>query len=419
MAESQSIHKVVVPGLIGNVLEWYDFALYGYFASIISPLFFSHKSPALSMVVTYAVFAIGFIMRPLGALVFGYFGDKYGRKNALASAILLMAIPTTLIGCLPSIKVIGLWAPALLIFFRLLQGLAVGGEFTGSIVYIIEHAPVEKRGFYGSLAMSSAFLGLLCGSMSALIVYHYFPHSIHAWRVPFLLSFLLGGVGLYLRLGMPESPVFEAFIKEAKVVAMPFADIFKYHYKSILKAISLVMLPSCGFYTSFVYLPSYLKQYLNIDFEHSLLANTLTMLVLIVFNPVCGFASDKLGRRPVLMFGAICFMLLMVPTYYLLQMATEPTLYLSLIIFALMVAVSYSIIPAALVEMFPTSVRFSGMSFPYNVANALFGGTAPLMGSALILKTGSLYAPAIYLSFIALVTFIVCLRMQETRGIEL
>lgn len=407
MSTNNNIYRIVIPGLIGNVLEWYDFALYGYFASIISPMFFPAKDLTISTIATFAVFAIGFIMRPLGALLFGYFGDKYGRKNSLSAAILLMAIPTTLIGCLPSYQKIGVSAPLFLILFRLLQGLAVGGEFTGSIVYIIEHSPKKSRAFYGSLAMSSAFVGLLLGSLAALFVHRYFPHSEHAWRVPFLLSLFLGGVGLYLRLGMPESPVFEKFIKQSKAVSLPFIEIFKTHWRTIIKAICLVMLPSCGFYTSFVYLPNYIKRYLGMDIEKALLANTLTMLVLIFFIPVCGLFADRYGRRRVLLTGAFGFMVLMLPGYYFLGYMTTYHLYLSLVIFALLVALSYSTIPVVLVEMFPTSVRFTGMSFPYNVANAAFGGTAPLVSSALIHQTGSLYAPAFYLSGLALITFIV------------
>lgn len=419
MTHGRDVYRIVTPGLIGNVLEWYDFALYGYFAHQIAPLFFPHTEPMLSKIATFAVFAIGFLMRPIGAIVFGHYGDKFGRKNALAAAILLMAIPTTLIGCLPSIHTIGIAAPLLLILFRLLQGLAVGGEFTGSIVYIIEHAPQNRRGFFGSLAMSSAFVGLLIGSLSALVVYHYFPHVSYAWRVPFWFSLLLGAVGLYLRLGMPESPVFEAYQAKQRNKQSPLMEVLLGHKLSVLKAILLVMLPSAGFYLSFVYLPNYLEEHIKITLADALLANTLTMLVIIFCIPIFGMLSDKWGRKPILSIGALCFLCLSPLLYKLMQGGELPAIYLTLMCFAFMVACSYSVIPATLVEMFRTSSRYTGMSLPYNIANALFGGTAPLMATSLIHFTGSLLAPGIYLSLIALVTLLTSFLMRETFSAQL
>jgi len=406
--------SIFLSAISGNILEYYDFTVYAVFSVAIGKSFFPHHSDVAQVLLSLAVFAMGFITRPIGGIIFGYVADKYGRKNALAAAILLMAIPTTLIGCLPSIHTIGIAAPLLLIFFRLLQGLAVGGEFTGSIVYIIEHAPQDRRGFFGSLAMSSAFVGLLIGSLSALVVYHYFPHVSYAWRVPFWFSLLLGGVGLYLRLGMPESPVFNAYHAKQKHQQSPLMEVLQRHKLSVLKAILLVMLPSAGFYLSFVYLPNYLEEHIKITLADALMANTLTMLVIIFCIPVFGVLSDKWGRKPILTVGAVCFLLFSPLLYCLLQGGNLQAVYITLMAFALMVACSYSVIPATLVEMFKTSSRYTGMSLPYNVANALFGGTAPLMATSLIHFSGSLLAPGFYLSLIALVTLLTSFLMQET-----
>ena len=419
MRHMEQVYKIVTPGLIGNVLEWYDFALYGYFAKTLAPLFFPSTEVMLSRLSTFAVFAIGFFMRPLGAIIFGYFGDKYGRKNALACAILLMAIPTTLIGALPTFQQIGLLAPSLLVICRLLQGLAVGGEFTGSIVYIVEHAPQKQRGFYGSLAMSSAFIGLLIGSLSALIVHHYYSDVAYAWRIPFLLSFLLGFVGLYLRLGMPESPIFVAYQHKGKANRSPLADILSRFKLSVIKATLLVMLPSCGFYLSFVYLPSYLEHHLHMLLSRALLANTLTMLVIIFFIPLFGLLSDLFGRKPILRIGSLAFIFLSPLLFVYLPKDGIYSIYFSLITFALMVACSYSAIPAILVEMFETKSRFTGMSLPYNIANALFGGTAPLIATALIHTTGSLISPGLYLSAVGFFTFLTVFFIKETHDSRL
>lgn len=405
----KSIAKIVTPGLIGNVLEWYDFALYGYFAVIISPLFFPSDNPTLSLITTMAVFAIGFIMRPLGAILFGHLGDRFGRKNSLATAILLMAIPTTLIGLLPGYDQIGITAPLLLIGCRLLQGLAVGGEFTGSIVYILEHVSDKKRGFYGSLAMSSAFLGLILGSLAANLVG--LTDIEWAWRIPFLFSIFLGGIGLYLRLGMPESPEFEKFKKEGQIVKSPLKQVIKHHPWQVLSATALVLLPAMGFYLSFVYLPTYLHHFLHVDLEHAQLINTLTMAVVIFAIPCCGLLSDKIGKRHLLLAGSLAFMSLSIPLYVLLDERNTEVIIVTQALFALLVAISYAAIPATLFELFPPQIRFTGLSLPYNLANAFFGGTAPLIATSLIHFTGSLIAPGIYLTLASIITLIAAIKL--------
>lgn len=408
------VYKVIIPGLIGNILEWYDFALYGYFSSIIAPLFFPANNKTSSYIATYSVFAIGFIMRPLGAIIFGFFGDRYGRKNALSTAILLMAIPTTLIGCLPGFEDIGLWAPALLSICRLLQGLAVGGEFTGSIVYIIEHAPKDQRGFFGSLAMASAFIGLLIGSMTSLIVHQYFNEVSYAWRIPFIASLLLGGVGLYLRLGMPESPIFKQFILKHSVNKHPLKTVLSQHYFKLVKAMALVMLPSTGFYLSFIYLPIYIKEFLHLSMVGAMQINTISMVCIIITIPFFGWLSDLKGRKFVLALGGAGFLLFSIPLYALLQVGGIAYIYFCMLSFALFVALSYATIPVVLVEMFPVDIRFTGMSLPYNLANALFGGTAPLVASQLIvLSGGNLFMPGIYLCLLAAITCIVISKMPS------
>lgn len=405
------ITSIVVPGLVGNVLEWYDFALYGYFAVILTPLFFPSENRTLALITTFAVFAIGFIMRPLGAIIFGHLGDRYGRKNSLAAAILLMAIPTTLIGLLPSYQQIGITAPLLLILCRLLQGLAVGGEFTGSIVYILEHVDNSRRGFFGSLAMSSAFVGLLLGSLAANLVN--MSEVEWAWRIPFLISIALGGIGLYLRLGMPESPEFERFKQQGQVVKSPLVTVIKNHPWQILTAIALVMLPSIGFYLSFVYLSTYLHHFLHINLEQAQLINSATMLLVIVALPGFGMLSDKIGTRQMLIAGAIAFLSLSVPLYLLLMEKTSEEIFFAQATFALLVALSYAAIPATLTKLFPATIRYTGLSLPYNLANALFGGTAPLVATSLIHISGSLIAPGIYLSLISLVTLVTAIKLKS------
>lgn len=406
-----SLHRIVLPGLLGNILEWYDFALYGYFAATITPLFFPNDNATLALLTTYAVFAVGFIMRPLGAVIFGYIGDNYGRKTALSSAILLMAIPTTVIGLLPDYHQIGLAAPLLLILCRLLQGLAVGGEFTGSIVYLLEHAPADKGTYYGSLAMASAFFGLLLGSATAAVT-DYFT-APWAWRVPFLFSLFLGVIGLYLRHHMPESPVFAELLADKKAHGITFTHLFNHHLTTMIKAIGLVMLPSTGFYLSFLYLATYLYHFYHIQLPHTLTINTVTLAVIILCCPLIGYSADKIGRYRVLMIGALAFMLLSTPLYYWLGHSTTSAILIAQILFAVMVTLSYAVIPAVLMALFPPALRYTGLSLTYNLANALFGGTSAFVATTLVHYTGVLIMPGVYLSLLAAVTLGVILWQRR------
>ncbi len=419
---SQHFIKVILPGLVGNVLEWYDFAIYGYLAPIISHLFFPTDDKTLSLIVTFAVFAVGFLMRPLGGLLFGYYGDRYGRKNSLAAAVLLMTIPTTLMGCLPTYQHIGITASLLMIACRLLQGLAVGGEFTGSMVYIIEHAPEQRRGFFGGLAMTSPFVGLLLGSaVAALVGWAAGPSQFHSnlWRAPFLASIILGFVGLYLRAKMPQSPIYNKIKQAGLISKRPIREAFQYHRAAMLQATVLVILPSMAFYLSFVYLSTYLHQYFQISLDHALVANSVSMAGIIIVMPFIGWLSDYTGRKPLFIVGALSFALFSLPLYLLLQKPSLTTIVIVQTCFAVLIAISYAAVPATLVELFPTHVRYTALSFPYNLANALVGGTAPLVATSLIKWTGSLLAPAGYLIVIALIVSISATWFKETKNTQL
>ena len=334
--------NIIIPGLIGNILEWYDFSLYGYFASVISSLFFPADNQATALIKTFGVFAVGFLMRPIGAILFGHFGDRYGRKKTLAASVILMALSTVSIGLLPTHAQIGIWAGILLMICRLLQGLAVGGEFSGSIVYIIEHAPTERRGMYGSLTMFSAFAGLLLGSVVGAIVESLTVNTEYAniaWRYPFLFGVVLGFVGLYLRLRMPETPNFIELKKTGQTATKhPLLDSFREHPVDMLKSTLLVFLPAMGFYLCFVYLSSYLTIYLKLPLHTSLIVNSISMAVILLVIPWIGHLSScKVGRKPVLMLGAISICLFSYPLFLLLAKGTFASALMSQIAFAVLI----------------------------------------------------------------------------------
>lgn len=403
--------------MVGNVLEWYDFSLYGYFASVISGLFFPTDNQTTALIKTFGVFAVGFLMRPIGAILFGHFGDRYGRKKTLATSVILMALATVVMGLLPTHDAIGVWAGILLTICRLLQGLAVGGEFSGSMVYIIEHAPHERRGMYGSLAMFSAFAGLLLGSSVGALVETLAGGTTYesmAWRFPFLFGVVLGAIGLYLRLRLPETSSFIKLQEAGGITKYPILDSFREHPIDILKGTLLVFLPAMGFYLCFVYLSSYLFLYLKIPLHTALVINSISMGVILLIIPYIGYLSDKFGRKPILLLGGISVCLFSYPLFILLAKGTFVTVLIAQTTFAILISLCYAAVPATLVEMFPTKIRYTAMSLPYNLSNAIFGGTAPLVATYLIKVTGTILAPSFYLIFSSIVMILVVCCLNES-----
>lgn len=407
-------HKCIIPGIIGNILEWYDFSLYGYLAPIFAKLFFPATDYISSLLATFSVFAAGFLMRPLGAALFGYYGDKYGRKKSLAVAIVLMAIPTTIIGMLPTYASIGIFASVSLTLCRLLQGLAVGGEFSGSIIYITEHSPTDRRGFYGSWAMFSAMTGLLLGSAVGATINRLPAHALESWgfRVPFVIGLLLGVIGLYLRLYMPETPPFLAAQKNDQVLKNPILESLKVAMTPMLKVAGLMFLPSMSFYLLFVYMPSYMAVFMHISLRNALSINTLSMLTIIVLIPWVGLLSDLIGRKPVLYVGATGFLLFSYPLFQLLQQNNFESILFAQECFAILVCFAYAAIPATLLELIETPLRYTAMSFPYNVSSAIFGGTAPLVATYLIAKFNCLLMPSYYLVVASIIMMLVISKLE-------
>lgn len=409
--------NIIVPGIIGNILEWYDFSLYGYFASVIAGQFFPGESQTASLLKTFGVFAVGFLMRPIGAIVFGHFGDRLGRKKTLAASVILMALSTFIMGLIPTHATIGIWAGILLTTCRLLQGLAVGGEFSGSFVYLIEHAPTHRRGLYGSWAMFSAFAGLLLGSALGAIITDITAGTAYAdmaWRLPFLFGIVLGVIGLYLRLRMPETPLFSELLAAGRTIKHPLLHALREKPLAMLQGTLLVFLPAMGFYLCFVYLSSYLKIYLNMPLHTALIVNTISMAAILLVIPWIGYLSDKVGRKPTLIVGAAAMCILALPLFILLRHGTFVDALTTQIIFAILISLCYAAVPATLIEMFPTHMRYTAMSFPYNLANTIFGGTAPLVATYLIQSTGTILAPSFYLIFAGIIMLLIALRLKET-----
>lgn len=401
--------KVVISGMIGNALEWYDYALYGHFAAIISVLYFPSSSVYISMVATFGVFAAGFLMRPVGAIFFGFIGDRYGRKVALSLAILMMAIPTGCIGILPTHAQIGIWAPILLTLIRLLQGLSLGGEFSGAITFVAEHAPARKRGFISCSTMFSAALGILFGSlMGTLLAQIMSPENMMhwGWRIPFVVGLMIGLVGMYIRTRLEESPHYEEAKAKGKLSKTPLKTALKQYPLEMLQAIGIYLTVTVPFYALVVFLNTFMNKVLGYAESDALLMNTCAMITLMATIPISGFYSDKIGRKPILVASAVGFAVLAYPIFLLLTHGQFVYALLGQIIFAVLVGAYTAPIPAMLVEMFPTSIRYTGMSLAYNISATAFGGTTPMVATWLVKQTGSNTSVSYYLILCAVLTLI-------------
>jgi len=404
--------RTVIAGLAGNVMEWYDFGIYGYFAAIMGQKFFPAHDPATSLMASFGVFAVGFLGRPLGALIFGHLGDLHGRKHALTASVMMMAIPTLFIGLAPTYAQIGIAAPILLIVLRLCQGMAVGGEFTTSMVLLVESAQSSRRGLVGSFAPAGASAGMLLGSIVGAAITGLLPAAASAawgWRAAFLFGLVIGVAVLIVRRRLPPDPTIEA-ISEAR--KSPVATAFRTEWRTILRITGMMLTLGIGFYLNFVYLSTWLTQYTHLTKPVTLLLNALMLGLQLVLLPLGGALSDRIGRKAQLLLSLAGFALLTWPLYNLIGHGSLVAVLLGQAGFSFLQAGISSVLPAFTVEALPMHVRCTALSFGTNLAQACFGGTVPMVAVALIAATGYRLAPSIYLSAAALVSLLVVLAWR-------
>ena len=372
-----SLARAVFSGSLGNMLEWFDYGLYGYFAAIISADFFVADDPIVGLLLSFLVFGTGFLVRPIGGILIGAYADKHGRIKALTLTILCMGICTMLMGCLPTYSQVGLLAPILLTVLRLLQGLATGGEFGSSLTFISEYGTPNNRAFLCSWQPFSVGCGLLLGSTAGLLVTTLLPEAAlyeWGWRVPFLCGILIAFYGVHMRKNVPDSPEFlkaKAEVKEEDHT--PVKDLFLRYKKSIITVIGLLVGSSATYYILITYMPTYISQFMGTSFSSAFVVNTSVIAINLLLCPIVGLLIDKVGRRKCLIIGCLGFLILSYPVFYVL------------IVFQTILAVAIVVVSA---EVFPTKLRNSGIGFSYNIAAAVFGGLAPLAATALIAATG-------------------------------
>jgi len=393
------------------MLEWYDFALFGFFAQQIGAHFFPAENPSASLLAAFGTFAAGFVMRPVGGAFFGWVGDRFGRKQALIWSVLAMAFPSFFIGLLPDASHIGVAAPVLLVLLRMLQGIAVGGEYMASAVFLVEGAEPGRRGWMGSWGPLGASAGTLLGSAAGAIVNATMsPEAVMAygWRIPFLVGLGVGLGGLAIRRHYVERVPHQAPAKS------PLGEAFRAHWRTIVHLVALVAAISVGFYTTFVYSSTWLEQVARVPAKTALGVNTVAMALSLLVIPAAGLVSDRVGRRPVLIWAAGALMVLAYPLMALMAQGKLVTILAGEVGLALLIGATGGVMPAAMAELAPWRVRCTVLSVGYNVALALLGGTTPMVAAWLVSRTGVSLAPGIYLAGAAGVTFIAALLLPKT-----
>ena len=427
-AEIRGIWKVITASSVGTMIEWYDFYIFGSLAAIISTEFFPGSNPTAAFLKTLATFAVGFAVRPFGALVFGRIGDLVGRKFAFLTTLLIMGGSTAAIGFLPGYATIGIGAPIILVLLRLLQGLALGGEYGGAAVYVAEHSPDGKRGYYTSYIQTTATLGLFLSLAVILIVRALVGEDafkVWGWRVPFILSLLLLAISYYIRVRLRESPLFTALKETGRTSRAPIQESFGTW--SRWKIFFAVLFGATAgqavvWYTGQFYALLFLQTVLKVPLVTSYVCVAIALALGAPLFVFFGSLSDRIGRKKIMMAGNLLAAILYIPIYHAMKAYSSPVnaVMLTLLVFVQVVFVTmvYGPIAAFLVEAFPAKIRYTSLSLPYHFGNGWFGGFLPIIATSLVARTGNIYAGLAFPIVVALITFVVGSLVLDDRHNE-
>lgn len=413
--------KKIVGASLGSFLEWYDFSLYAFLAPYLSRIFFPQNDPN-ALIFTYIIFAATYLARPLGGLIFGHFVDKFSRKKVLVTAMAMMGLSTTLIGFVPSFQSIGWWAPSLLLLMRSIQGFSIGGDYTESLVYLIEHGENGGRGKLGCYINIAASLGALIAPIFIFFSKAIFKGNIWwsiGWRTPFYFGIVAAILGIYIRLKFGESPQFEKVLKEKKQSESPLKELFATQKAAMLRCLIFAIYVGVAFYIILIFLNTWYIHDKGMSLDTALLISFVTLILNIVGTYIGGALSDRIGRKKTFFIATVVIGICTIPAFILIQKVLVPQHMLfwilvvegALLCFNGMIS---GVLPATMVEMLPVHVRGSAIAFSYNLAIGIFGGTSPIVCLLLLKKTHSIIGPAIYVVLTALLAFFTLFTFKET-----
>jgi MHS family proline/betaine transporter-like MFS transporter len=418
------LKRASIAGFIGTFVEWFDYACYGYLAVVFATVFFPESESRVGLLAAYAIFALSFVIRPVGGVVWGHLGDRIGRKAVLSLSILIMSVSTAVIAFLPTYETAGVAAPVLLLATRMVQGFAASGEYAGAASFIAEYAPKHRRGLYTCLVPAGEAAGLLAASLFvALLHFLLTDAALHTWgwRIPFLLALPFGAIGLYVRRQLEETPQFRALERSDETAAVPVLELLTKHRAQVLIAFGGAMINAVGFYLVLSYMPVYLTAELGVSDRVAFVGSSISLFLYLLATFGMGLLSDRFGRSTVLIVCSVLFLVMTLPLFMLVsRFAAEAVSTGSLTaifgawaLLAICLAMNGGTLPTFLCELFPTRVRFSGFAISFNSANALFGGTAPWISTWLIGATNNTMAPAWYLMLAAIVTLFAILASRH------
>ncbi|MDN5929525.1 MAG: MFS transporter [Pseudonocardia sp.] len=415
------LRRAVAASALGNATEWYDYGVFAYVAIEIGKNFFPGEYSTLGALL---VFAVSFVLRPLGGFVWGPLGDRLGRTTILATTILLMCVATFLVGVIPDYQTIGIWAPILLVLLRVVQGFSTGGEYGGAATFMAEYSPDKKRGFWGSFLE----FGTLAGFTAAVVVVYVVNTIVGdaamtewGWRIPFLLSLPLGGIGLYLRLKMEDTPVFRELEESGESesgATMALKTLIVEYWRPIVQLFGLVIALNIINYTLLAYMPTYLQDTIGLTSTGTDLLVVIGQVCMMIAIPFAGALSDRIGRKPCWWISLVAIFVLAVPMFWLMAQGLVAAI-IGFTVLGLVYVLQLGTISATFPAMFPTHVRYTGMAVSYNVATAAFGGTALAANQALINLTGNNLIPAMYMMVSCVIGMIALYFVVETKGASL
>jgi MFS transporter, MHS family, proline/betaine transporter len=418
----KGLRTSVAAGSIGVFVHWFEWAIYAYLASTIAVVFFPQQDSTAALLSVFAVFAISFGVRPLGALVFGTLGDRIGRKKTLSIVILSMSAATLVVGLLPTYDAIGLWAPVLLVAARVVQGLAAGGEFGSAAAFLAEYSPRKHRGFGVSWLEFGSLLGFLAASLVVFVLTSVMDAQTIAdggWRIPFLIAVPMGIIGFYIRSKIEDTPEFRSLEQLDNIPQSPVKEVFTRHWKQLLQMSGLEIMMHVTFYVVLVYLLTYQEKVLGFDAGTAALLSTAASAAGLILVPLVGALSDRIGRKPLLIAAAISLVVLAYPLFLIMHSGTSWAGIVSTIGLGIILALILGVHAAAAAELFPTRTRQTGLSVAYSITAAIFAGTVPYVLTWLIAQTGNEMMPAFYLILVGLIGLAAVLSMKESKGKDL